>query len=357
MKFSYGPFLLWIKAKLGIKGKDLSQIEYAAKLWKDAYNVAARNGKNTVETKNTTEGGVKWSRESAATKITSGMSDTDRTAVLKNKSIVATIYNGEADAAVEANREDLQKKYGSFAEDAMRRVAAEFEMFKSGTEKYHISDLDIEVAFSKDSLDESAHKKVTDATQLAKLLPKLKGAVENAVGVEAHDNRYFADFNTKEFYELVGGYIEGEYFIPVRFGVKSFADGTYSLYVVVCQDKIEMTKVMKPPKSLKAKENDSRLVSISVPQIFENVNTTDLLRYIPDDFLSDVQKKAKYKAIAQTIEYTNRKNDKAYREAIGRGDLKTAARIVEAAAKKAMPNTKLTMPDGSLHKVYHGTNM
>ena len=91
--------------------------------------------------------------------------------------------------------------------------------------------------------DESSNKKVTDIEQLAKLLPILRDSVENSIGIECHINRYYHDTSVKEYYELLGGYIEGNVFIPVRFGVKEFVDGTYSLHVVVCQDKIEKTKV------------------------------------------------------------------------------------------------------------------
>lgn len=62
---------------------------------------------------------------------------------------------------------------------------------------------------------------------------------------------------------------------------KRVTDGMYSLHVVVCQDKIEMTKVTKAPDAHKVMKDTSRLVDISIPNIFENVNTPDLLRYIP----------------------------------------------------------------------------
>lgn len=48
--------------------------------------------------------------------------------------------------------------------------------------------------------------------------------------------------------------------------------------------------------------------------------------------------------------------DKEYMDAVNRGDMETAQRMVYEAARAAMPNSKLKMPDGRLRKVYHGTN-
>lgn len=48
--------------------------------------------------------------------------------------------------------------------------------------------------------------------------------------------------------------------------------------------------------------------------------------------------------------------DKAYADAVARGDMATAQRMVIEAAKKAMPNTKIVDADGNPMIVYHDTN-
>lgn len=48
-------------------------------------------------------------------------------------------------------------------------------------------------------------------------------------------------------------------------------------------------------------------------------------------------------------------DDKAYLDAVERGDMETAQKMVVAAAKKAMPNTKVVDEDGNPLIVYHGT--
>ena len=47
--------------------------------------------------------------------------------------------------------------------------------------------------------------------------------------------------------------------------------------------------------------------------------------------------------------------DKAYMDAVNRGDMKTAQRMVQNAAKAAMPNTKVVDENGMPLVMYHGT--
>ena len=54
--------------------------------------------------------------------------------------------------------------------------------------------------------------------------------------------------------------------------------------------------------------------SISIAHIFANVNTADIIRYVPDEMLNDTQRKIKWESIAETIKYTNDKNDRKYFE-------------------------------------------
>ena len=64
--------------------------------------------------------------------------------------------------------------------------------------------------------------------------------MENAVGVECHANRYYFDNDTVMFENVIGGYVEGEYFVPVRFGLKHSVTGKVTLYLIVDQQKIDI---------------------------------------------------------------------------------------------------------------------
>lgn len=49
-------------------------------------------------------------------------------------------------------------------------------------------------------------------------MPILKDVIENSIGIESHKNRYLYDDYTVSFENLLGGYLDGDYFAPVRFG-------------------------------------------------------------------------------------------------------------------------------------------
>ena len=67
---------------------------------------------------------------------------------------------------------------------------------------------------------------------------KIETALKNAVGIETHSNRYYYDTSTIEFIELLGGYIDCENFIPVRFGIKLSNTGN-SLYIMIDDEGIK----------------------------------------------------------------------------------------------------------------------
>lgn len=310
-------------------------------LYMDALVDASENFDAGVQKITTPEsGGVKYSTGLRnQSRITSNMTDTQRTEILRTKNIVAPVYAGEADASIQKET-DLESGKISLAKSALVRIGEEFKVFTD----YDIEDVDVRITLSRGSLRESVTKDA-NPVQLAKLIPILKDTVESAVGIESHANRYYYDNTTEGFDNLLGGYIDGEYFVPVRFGLKRIKGGEVVLYVVVDQQKIK-AEVLKTT----TQRNDGSAVSRSaftynVPQVVSLVNSKDLLRYLPDDMLSTEQKKIKLEGIAETIKYTNDKNDAKYAKFIASGNIQAAQAMVDAAAKAA----------GYTIKAYHGT--
>lgn len=293
------------------------------------------------ETKNATgDGGVKYSRElsgrrSDDQKITQYMTDAERTEILKRKTITAEVYQGQADASIRAELENLESGKKQLIKSALTRIGEEFGVFTD----YNISDVGLEIKMAKNNLRESVAKEI-NPKQIAKLLPVFKTAVENAVGIEQHSNRYFFDNNTIMFENLIGGYVDDGFFVPVRFGLKHQRQGGASLYLIVDQQKIDTKKikaeVVKTTGAINTKPNVSRSAfKISVAEIVPFVNSKDLIRYLPDDLLNENQRKEKWNAIAETIKYTNDKNDKKYIEFVREGNLRAAKQMVETAAEAA----------------------
>ena len=268
-------------------------------------------------------------------KITMSMTDSERTEILKDKVITAEVYEGQADKSIEATKGDLKSHRDKLVKSALLKIGEEFGVFTD----YSIADVDVDIRLSKGNLKESISKEI-NPIQIAKLLPTLKTAVENAVGIECHANRYFYDNDTVMFENLIGGYIEGDYFVPVRFGLKHSVTGRATLYLIVDQQKIENKKikaeVAKATAITKDRPNTSRSAfNISVASIVPFVNGKDLLRYLPDNMLTPNQRKEKWEAIAETIEYTNNKNDRHYTDYIRSGNISAAKQMVRQAAKAA----------------------
>ncbi len=281
--------------------------------------------------------GVNYDAE-AKKKITIGMSDSDRAEILKNKTILAPVYKGQADDIIYYKKGDLESGSKSLVEAAIVSIGEKFGVFVD----YKIEDIGIQITLSKGNLRESISKE-TNPIQLAKLLPLLKSAVENSIAIESHANRYYFDNYTTHFDNLFGGYVENDELIPVRFGLKHGKGGEVVLYVIVDQDAIPLEKILQAQKK-KAEVigkagpqiTESSLpistFKYSIPQIVEFVKTKDSLRYLPDEWLSEEQKSIKWEGIAETIQYTNNRNDKKYSLYISKGDLRSAKNMVLSAA-------------------------
>ena len=309
------------EGKMVLQMKD--QIEQIQQLFAEALTEAETGGET---------GDVQFS-DRADKKITMSMTDSERTEILKNKVITASVYEGQADQTIKNSKKDLESHRDTLIKSALLKIGQEFNVFTD----YNIADVDVDIRLSKGNLKESISKKI-DPVQIAKLLPIMKTAVENAVGIERHANRYFYDNDTVSFENLLGGYVDGDYFIPIRFGLKHSKNGGATLYLIVDQNKINLKKikaeVAKVPAAQNVPADTSRSAfTVSLASVVSFVNSGDLLRYIPDNMLSQIQKTAKWNSIAETVTYTNNKNDRKYVDFIRSGNIEAAKRMVQQAAK------------------------
>ena len=296
-------------------------------------------------------------------RISVGMSDTERSAILKGKSIVSPIYEGQSDALIAEKKTELESRKKEFAKSAIFEIAEKLEIVGK---EINFNDVEVKIMLSKSNLKESMSKEATPE-QIAKLLPVLSPTAENSIVIERHDNRYFYDTDTVYFDNLLGAYVDGDSLVPVRFGLKHSRTGATTLYVVVDQNKVALENLGETKKdrglqdaSPAKAESDSlrRSVAYSISQIVPFVKSKDLLRYLPDDMLDGEQKRIKWEGIAETIRRTNDKNDKKYREFIESGNLIAAQQMVKAAAKAAGYTVEGWHGTGSekFHKFKFGRN-
>jgi len=277
--------------------------------------------------------------DSNGTKITAGMSDSDRVDVLKNRTVTAPIYEGQMDTLIEETKRNLEREKKKFGKKAVVDIAKKIGI--SGT-RISFEDVNVEVSLSIGNIEESITKEATPE-QIAKLLPILQETARDAVVIERHDNRYYYDTDTVYFDSLLGAYIEGDTLIPIRFGLKYSRTGSTTLYVVVNQNEISresLTEIKKEDRGhsdtspdLTESESPLNSVKYSIAQIIPFVNSKDLLRYLPDDFLNEGQMKIKKKAVAETEKYTDEKNNKKYAEYVEKGNVEAAKQMLAGKAK------------------------
>ena len=197
----------------------------------------------------------------------------------------------------------------------LKRLGEEFALFKG----YSNNDVDLKFTFSKSNLSESIHHQKNGYDDLLKMMSCFDGVIENAVGLEVHNRNdvgYKADKGLNNMYVLVSSFVDGKYVIPVRLEIKEFSDKGNVLYVAVSLGKIKKSKVAVSLGKIKTDEVVAQevadgvaqqyahpSVTISIPRLLSKINPVDknLLKYIPDNFLTGNRLVAKKKAIAEQL--------------------------------------------------------
>ncbi len=103
-----------------------------------------------------------------------------------------------------------------------------------------------------------------------------------------------------------------------------------------------------------ARNNAKPSISIKLSKFFEDVKNG-----LNDTFADAVYKNAGMNRantkFSEKLMYSTAQRDQNYKDAVKRGDMETAQRMVDEAAEKAFANSKVRASDGKLLPVYHGT--
>ena len=293
------------------------------------------------------ESAVQYERKSETTKsqkITAGMSDDERFNILKNRKIVnvkkVTAITSEIKNKVPelSSWEDINNYLGSKKRTIIHTLAKEFGAINK---EYYNGDIQLSFEFSNNNFYETYKKQKHNFENFAKMFSVFDDVIDSAVGVEVHNNiNHNFDPTLDNVFVLMSAYQDGDDLVPVKLEVKKFKDKQNTLYVAVALEKIEMTEVLGRGNTEDGVTQQPRSVNISIANIFRKINTLDksFLKYIPDGFLNEEQLRAKKQAIQEA-------NDSDYMSAVKRGDMVTAQRMVDEAAKAA----------GYTDNVYHGT--
>lgn len=256
------------------------------------------------------------------------MTDAEREKALENVTIEVAEYDKKADSFIKSNKSDLSSSIHKIVKEVIRRAGKQFGAFNT----YKNDDYGVDFSLSGNTIDRSVDYGITDAEQITKLLPSVSYAVKNAVAIEAHENTQYNDPNTSICLEMLGGYIDDDMFIPVRFEVKKDVSGKKNISVVIDSEGIEKDEVIIP-RIQSIGGTRSSTSDVSIAEVFKNVNNKDLLVFAPDGFLSADRKKNKQAAVSAMVNEINNENDKIYNGYLDSGNMHAAKTMLKNAAE------------------------
>ena len=234
-------------------------------------------------------------------RITKGMSDSERANILKNKHIknIPSVKNISSENI--KTWEDIDKLFGANKRNVIHKVAREFGVFK----EYINEDVSLIFEFTHNNFRETYGKQKKNFKSFAKLFSVFDQVIENAVGVEIHNRNkdgYKPDVTLKNVYVLLSAFEDGNSIVPVKLAVKEFKDKSNKLYVAIALETIKKTEVSKQGNTSNGVTQSSRSVNISIPDLVSKIKPKDidLLKYIPNQLLSEEQIRYKNDALGNT---------------------------------------------------------
>ncbi len=260
------------------------------------------NSKNVSDERKSVKRSYEPGGESSK-KITLGMSDAERTEILKNTVIsvepLKNIYEFDSDIV-----EGLQNNRKSYVEKTVVKKLRDLGCLK----KYETDVVDVAFEFTGKGLNKSMNSQVSDyggnLEDLANVVLNLQQLLDTSVLIEIHNDKKAKDLNKtrlQNVFVLFSTYRGTKGITPVQFEIKQFIDNQNRLYLAVALTKIE-TGVMGD--TVLDNEGRTRLLpvsSISISQLIEKINPADanFFKYIPDEMLSQEQISAKKTALAK----------------------------------------------------------
>lgn len=251
------------------------------------------------------------------------MNDGERYEVLKDKKIQPQEI--EIDNDFDIDFDFLENNIKSIVEKPLKEKLRQIGVIGK---KYKLSDVDLKFEFTGKGLNKSLNSQTMDYGgnfgDFAKVALNIQKLLDKSVLLDIHSDK--AKGTAREnprlerTYVLFSAFRDGEYIKPVQFEVKQYVDNNNRLYVAVALTKIE-TGVMGNT-ILDNNQASTYLLpvsNISISEIFKNVNPKDkkFLKYIPNQFLSDEQIKAKRLALREDDIKYGRVKDGKY--SFGRG--------------------------------------
>ena len=275
---------------------------------------------------------IRYSRK-RGTKITPDMTEDERYEALKDRTISLTAKTDyakleEAERKLESrvskaiNLKDAERKH------LFKKLGEEFSVFKP----YKNRDVELSFTFSKGNMDESTKTQKRNYESFAKMFTCFDDVIENAIGIEVHNRNeqgYKVDPTLNNVYVLTSAFEDGDNIIPVKLEIKEFKDKGNTLYVAIALNSIKKGEIATVGASKTDVAQTAPSPTIRLADLFAKINPKDtsFLKYVPKQFLESKQ--------PQMSSKSRNALDEAYLAAVEQGDMETAQRMVDEAAKKA----------------------
>lgn len=233
-------------------------------------------------------------------RITTNMSEDERYEILKDKQIAIARVDSKLCEKYLKEMPGILDKSLSMQEGKklFKKLGDEFGIFK----EYDNEDIGVKFEFGSNNLRESVQNQKGNYELFAQMLSCFSEVISNAVGIDVHnrnDEGYKPDKTLKRVYVLCSAFENDTEIVPVKLSVKEFTDKNNRLYLAVALEGIKKDRV----RSMGVQDNLTHIrtspVTISIAELFKNVNIkdTNFLKYIPNQFISEVQIEAKEKAL------------------------------------------------------------
>ena len=240
-------------------------------------------------------------------KISMGMTDSERYAILKDAKISVQTDDGSAAYINQINSiAELGDRAKSRAEKIIIPLAKDLGILNK---PMSAADIDIDFIFSiGGGLKESLNKQLRyggNYVDFAKTIINLDKVINSAVLIEKHPDKYKGtsreDRNLEAVFVMVSAFRDGDYVIPVQLEIKKSSNDGGRLYLTVAMTKIEASVLGGTVDENQALHLIPASITYNLADIFRKINPQDghFLKYLPDGFLSEVQKESKRKAIEE----------------------------------------------------------
>ena len=255
---------------------------------------------------NTKKSDIRYSERDDTPKITIGMSDAERTEILRQKKITPVTVATEEIVDIDWKALENERR-GAITKALLKKLQS-----MGAIKTYSTDAVDVQFDFTGGGFRKSLNSQIVDyggsVADFAKVVLNMQPLLDSAVLLEIHADKAKGtpreNPRLRQTYVLLSAFSEEGHVSPVQFEIKRYIDEQNRLYLAVALTKMEAD--VFEDTALHSEERTLLLPAstYSIPQFVEKINPRDenFFKYIPDELLGAEQKAAKERALRREAE-------------------------------------------------------